>query len=119
MTTRFVMEITQGEDYEVTFSVTNPANNQPIDVTVGYTFTGQVGDEYFSANPPLYEWKLSNNNVVLGNGFVKVKVPAADSRAWTFRRVFYDIEVKNNVTQQEVVVATGPLIVTPTFARTS
>jgi hypothetical protein len=115
----FAMEIVQGEDYEVRFDVFDPSTSPPvpIDATSGYTLTGQVAEKFFTSEAPLYEWKEANGNVTLGNGWVKIQVPSAASRSWTFRRVFYDVEIKNNSTGKEIVIAYGPLILQPTIPR--
>lgn len=112
----FHMEICQGQDYEVTFTATDPATGQPMNLTSGYSLVGAVAKKYFGSNPPLYTWHTLDDTVDLLDGSVKIRVPGSDSKDWTWRRVFYDIKVLNNVTEQEIVVAYGPLTLTPTLS---
>lgn len=84
--------VPQGTTFIRNYPITDPLTSLIIN-TAGWILRGQVRQTPLTT--VLYEWKAANNNVVLGNGFVQIKVPAADSDSWLWvgEATNYDLEL--------------------------
>lgn len=111
----FYMKIKQGSDYEVSFTANDPDTNVPIDLRTDFQVVGLVKKKFYDASSSLYGWNNLAGNVVLLNGSLIIKVPGADSVLWGFRRVWYDIRVRNTSSNKLTDISYGPLTVIPTI----
>lgn len=82
------LNILKGVDYAMQWPVLDDAG-EPADVT-GWDLWGQVRASTSSATV-LHEWSVAAGNVELGDGFVRIIVPYADSEAWDWTHGRYDV----------------------------
>jgi hypothetical protein len=104
--------IPQGTDWQRNYPVNDPDTGLPINVT-SWTLRGQIR-QTASAVVALYDWNAAAGNVVLGNGVVSIKVPAAASAAWTWVELEarFDLELVEPVGSRVQRLAKGPVTVT-------
>lgn len=107
--------VPQGTTFIRSYPITDPISGALIN-TAGWTLRGQVRQEPTST--VLYEWKAANTNVVLGNGFVQIKILPAESDGWTWIGVAakYDLELQD-LTNQVQRIAKGDFTVTPSYTH--
>lgn len=108
--------IIQGQDWSATWPVYEDDGVTPIDLTAGWSITGQVRP-YPGSSTLLYEWKAAAGNVTLGVGSFTLSVPDQDSAAWDWRRGSYQIEATSpgGVTTtrvEEGIIYVDPEVVT-------
>ena len=112
----FEMEVIQGQDYEVTFSASDPETDVPLDLRTGFTFVGRVCKTTDNDETSLYDFPVGNTGLYPQNGSLIVRIPGDVSDDWTFERVQFGIKVTNNEDGREIMGIRGPLHVTPTVA---
>jgi hypothetical protein len=107
--------VPQGTTFIRNYPVTDPISGALIN-TAGWTLRGQV--RLTATSAVLYEWKAANSNVVLGNGFVQIKVLPADSDAWTWieQAAKYDLELQDAANQVQRI-SKGDFTVTPSYTH--
>jgi hypothetical protein len=110
----FHMKVTQGSDYEATFSATDPETNLPLNLTTGYTVSGKVAKTPNNDETPLYSWPVGPTGLVKGNGSLTIKIPGSVSADWDFTNVYYGVKVVNDGNGGEVMGIRGPLSLTHT-----
>jgi hypothetical protein len=112
----FEMEVVQGQDYEVTFSATDPVTGTPLDLRSGFAFLGRVCKTTDNDSPDLYLFPTGPNGLDPQNGFLIVRVPGTISDDWEFERVVFGIKVTNIDDGREIIGIRGPLHVIQTVA---
>lgn len=106
--------IRQGKDWSRTWPIYAPGTSTPLDIST-WTFKAQIRASVVDT-AALYEWNNTLPNVVLGNGTLTLKVPAATSAAWTFSRGVYDMELTDPSARIAPVEA-GTVLVIPEVTR--
>lgn len=112
----FEMEITQGQDYEVTFQATDPVTAAPLDLRTGFTFVGNICLTTNNEESPLYTFPVGETGLLPQNGALIVRIPGNVSDDWTFERVYYGIRVTNDEDGREIMGIRGLFRVIPTVA---
>lgn len=110
--------ITQGEDWDRVYPITDPVSGLPLNLT-GFTLVGSIRLTAETDGSPLYEWKAANTNVVLGSdGKATIQVPAATSLLWDWIRneAVYDLFL-TNISGKKMCMARGPVAVRPAVTR--
>lgn len=104
--------IPQGTDWQRNYPVTDPDTDLPMNVST-WTLRGQIRQTP-EASAVLYDWNSGAGNVVLGNGTVAIKVPAATSAAWAWidSGAWYDLELVEPVGSRVQRLAKGSVTVT-------
>lgn len=107
--------VPQGTTFIRNYPVTDPTSGLPQN-TAGWTLRGQVRQTVTST--VLYEWKLANSNVVLGNGFVQIKITPTESDAFTWieQATRYDLELQD-LSNQVQRISKGTFTVTPSYTH--
>jgi hypothetical protein len=104
--------IPQGVDWQRNYPINDPTTGDPLNVT-SWILRGQIR-QTANASTVLYDWNAAAANVVLGNGVVSIKVPAATSAAWTWIEVGarYDFELVEPIQGKIQRVSKGSVTVT-------
>jgi|SRR6185503_4606602 len=109
--------VSQGEDWDCVFPVSDPITSTPLNLT-GWTLVGQI-----RATPEstvvLYEWKAASSNVqVTADGKATIQVPAADSLLWGWAKseAVYDLFL-TNLSGKKMCMARGPVVVRQAVTR--
>jgi hypothetical protein len=104
--------IPQGTDWQRNYPITDPIAGTPVNVA-SWTLRGQIRRSAGSSTV-LYDWNATAGNVVLGNGVVSIKVPAATSASWTWVELgaTYDLELVEPVQGKVQRLAKGTVTVT-------
>lgn len=104
--------IPQGTDWQRSYPITDPTTGLPIDVS-SWVLRGQIRQST-SSTAVLYDWNAAAGNVVLGNGTVVIKVPAATSAAWSWieQGARYDLELVEPIQSRVQRLAKGSVTVT-------
>lgn len=87
------MYIPQGTTYEHTFNYAQ-SDGTPIDLT-GYKARMQFRQNVDDADPPVYDVDDVSGELVCGNGTVTLTIPDADSAAFDFESVRFDLEIES------------------------
>lgn len=105
------MVVDQGSTYVLEIPVLNAAGS-PTSV-VGWTPSGQIRGRHFD-DEVLYELDLE-----VEEAQVNLRIPAADSSAWTFRSARYDIEITSPDGGTTSRILEGLVVVRPEVTRPS
>lgn len=113
MTLYYPLVIKQGESWGESFPVLD-ATGRPVTVD-GWTARGQI--RRTADDPLLHEWSATFSNLVVSGTTVAISLPLATTRAWTWRKANYDLELTDPA-GNTYRLAEGPVRVIPEITHT-
>ena len=105
----YTVKLNQGETSSLIFPILDEFG-APVTVT-GWTAKAQVRSA--PGNPTvLYEWSATAGNITVTGTTVTLRVPAADSSAWTWTTADYDLKL-TDLNGNVYRIAEGQVVVDP------